>query len=195
MKNNRKHAFTLVELLMVVAIIGLLASILIPTVGTVREKAAIAAGKSQLSQYLSAIQQFKGEYGYYPFSKGKKDYVIPLSDPTVSRLFIETLSGRDTETGQSKAVGGNRKRIAFHDFSEQELYIGDEDLAIFDQVADSFNNRNIIIMVDGDGDGFLSPEPASAFPTPPEQKLRESMTAWVESDDINDKPAYSLWEN
>ena len=195
MKKNRNQAFTLVELLMVVAIIGLLASILIPTVGTVREKAAIASGKSQLSQYLNAIQQFKGEYGYYPFSKGKEDYIIPLSDPTVARLFIETLSGRDTETGQSKAVGGNRKRIAFHDFSENELYLGNDDLTVFSQVADSFNNRNIIIMVGGNGDGFLSPEPASTFPAPPEQKLRESITAWVESDDINDVPAYALWEN
>ena len=61
---------------------------------------------------------------------------------------------------------------------EQELYIGDEDLAIFDRSADSFNNRNIIIMVDGDGDGFLSPSPLLLSQHLPRQKLRESMTAW-----------------
>ena len=194
MKKQTNKGFTLVELLMVIAIIGLLASILIPTVGTVRENATIAAGKSQLSQYVNAVLQFKNEYGYYPFARGTKDYVIDLSDPAISRAFIETMSGRDAETGSSKGVGGNRRRIAFHDFSESEFFVGDDDLPVFTQLADRFNNFNILIMIDGNGDGFIDPDPKLTFPEKPEQKIRSTITAWVESGDLDIFPAYTLWE-
>ena len=58
---------------MVIAIIGILAGILIPTIGAVRQQANIAASKAQLSAYVNAIQMFKGEYGYLPFVSGKSD--------------------------------------------------------------------------------------------------------------------------
>lgn len=194
MKKQTNRGFTLVELLMVIAIIGLLASILIPTVATVRENATIAAGKSQLSQYVNAVMQFKNEYGYYPFARGTKDYVINLSEPTISRAFIEIMSGRDAETGSSKGVGGNRRRIAFHDFSESEFYVGDDDLPVFTQLADGFNNFNIYIMIDGNGDGFIDPQPTLSYPAKPDQKIRSTITAWVESGNLDMYPAYTLWE-
>ena len=103
MKKQTNKGFTLVELLMVIAIIGLLASILIPTVGTVRENATIAAGKSQLSQYVNAVLQFKNEYGYYPFARGTKDYVIDLSDPAIfSSLYRDNVG---TRCGDRKLKG------------------------------------------------------------------------------------------
>ena len=71
---NKKSAFTLIELLMVIAIIGILAGILIPTVGAVRKQANIAASKSQLSNYVNAIGMFKSEYKFYP------DLVLVLRD-------------------------------------------------------------------------------------------------------------------
>lgn len=55
------HAFTLVELLTVVAIIGVLAAILIPTVGTVRRKAASAKSLANLKQFGSAYMAFTGD--------------------------------------------------------------------------------------------------------------------------------------
>lgn len=194
MNKKTKKGFTLVELLMVVAVIGLLASILIPTVGTVRENATIAACKAQLSQYVSAVIQFKNQYGYYPFARGDKDFVINFSDAEVSKGFIEIMSGRDAETGKSKSAGGNRRRIVFHDFSETEFHIGDDDLSVPTQLADRFNNKNICIMIDGNGDGFLDPKPTLSSPQKPEQKIRGNITAWVESDNLDVYPSYSLWE-
>ena len=93
MNEKIKKGFTLVELLMVLAIVGLLASILIPTAGSIRESALKTICKAQLSQYINAIVQFKSQYGFYPFSTSNKDYVIDLSDPEVSKKFIEIISG------------------------------------------------------------------------------------------------------
>ena len=194
-KNKQtKKGFTLVELLMVVAIIGLLTSILSPNIWKVMQSATIASGKAQLFQYVNAIIQFEDEYGYYPFARGDKDYVIKFSDPEVAKEFIEIMSGRDAKTGKSKSVGGNRRRIIFHDFSEKEFYTGNNQQSVHTLLADGFNNRNLCIMIDGNGDGFLEPRPSLGSPKRPKQAIRGKITAWVESDDLKLYPAYFLWK-
>ena len=92
-------------------------------------------------------------------------------------------------------MGGNRKRISFHDFSENEFYLLEDDLYSLTQLADRFNNSKIYIMIDGDGDGFIQPRPSLIAPEKPRAKIRGRITAWVESDDLNRFPGYALWDN
>src|SRR5438045_7679958 len=61
-----KRAFTLIELLAVIAIIGILAAILIPTIGSAQTAARKAKTRSQFAQWAAAIEAFRQEYGYYP---------------------------------------------------------------------------------------------------------------------------------
>lgn len=190
MKRNKQiSGFTLIELLMVIAIIGILAGILIPTVGAVRKQANIAASKSQLSSYVNAIQMFKGEYGYLPFVTGSADVELDLSQNATSTEFIETLSGRDASTGAPSSAGGkNRRQIAFHSFSESEFYINDSDVVDPTQIADRFNNRNITIVIDGDGDGEVTSKDSKGD----DKDVRALVSAYVEPDESIGAPPYTL---
>ena len=189
---ENKKAFTLIELLTVIAIIGILAAILIPAVKGVATNANIAASKATLSQYVNAVQSFKGEYSYLPFGDQLVDERLELSNKAKSKLFIETLSARDTSTYTTVAEGGNRRRIQFYEFSENEFYIGASDDAERDQLADRFNNTNIVIMIDSNGDGELEvPDPENPNS---KIKIRATITAYVEADTDLDAPAYFLYE-
>lgn len=196
MQIERKSAFTLIELLMVIGIVGVLAGILIPTVSAVQRQAKVAASKSQLLQYVNAIQLFKGEYGYYPFadahvnSDGNIDSLPDIN--SLSDNFIQTLSGRDAADGGSERVGDNRRKIEFHGFSVAEFYSQPDGTVDPTKVADRFNNTNIYIVIDGDGDGQIKvPIPSDVSSS---QVLRTTVTAYVKADDNNGYPAYYLYD-
>lgn len=182
-RTRNTSAFTLIELLMVIAIIGILAGILIPTVGAVKKQANIAASKAQLSNYVNAIGMFKSEYKFYPFVTGATDQSVDLSSQ--SSAFIETLSGRDS-AGVAVSTGGNRRMIAFHSFSESEFQRDANDAVVPTQIADRFNNVNITIVIDGDGDGMVD--------VPNEGSLHMPVTAYVDEDPALGSPAYTLWD-
>lgn len=190
--NIQKRAFTLIELLMVIAIIGILAGILIPAVGAVRTKANIAASKSQLSNYVNAIKMFKGDYGYFPFVTGNTDLEYKLSEDPNSLNFIKTLSARDPSASNAKVTfGGNRRQVSYHNFSDQEFEIADDETVSLTNLTDRFNNRKIVLVVDGDGDGILTVPDTSGTGT---KELKADVTFYVEEDGDLGAPAYYLYD-
>lgn len=67
-----RSGFTLIELLTVIAIIGILAAIIIPTVGKVREAARLSAVTSNMRQTGMAIASFAADNNdYLPPGRGK----------------------------------------------------------------------------------------------------------------------------
>ena len=67
MKHSRQLAFTLIELLTVIAVIAILAAILIPVVGNVRQKADEATCLNNLRQIGAAIGLYQSDHkGAFP---------------------------------------------------------------------------------------------------------------------------------
>ncbi|RRK01503.1 prepilin-type N-terminal cleavage/methylation domain-containing protein [Opitutaceae bacterium TAV4] len=169
---HRNKAFTLIELLTVIAIIGILAAIIIPTVGSVRTSAKKAKTKVQFSQLIQAYELFKQEYGFYPNIGERTDGKNYLNLNTLDnddRLPTEVnptkklagaLTGKKPDgtalgTGDDydgkKALCGNRKKLSFYSFATDDL-LKDDDKYYY---QDAFGNTEIFIMCDANGDGII----------------------------------------
>ena len=67
MYNGFRKGFTLLELLVVVAIIGLLASIILASMKNAREKARYSRTKEELHQFATALELYASDHnGMYP---------------------------------------------------------------------------------------------------------------------------------
>lgn len=195
MNTVRKNAFTIIELLTVVAVIAILSSILIPAAGGVIKQSRIAASKAQLLQYVNAIENFKAEYNYYP-TFFKSENKITIQQQFRSRRFIEGLSGRSPFNGAPVKLWGNFRSIQFHSFPASECYVEDDGSINRVRLADRFNNVLIKFKVDFNGDGLLRPDPVSGRDPerPPGNVLRTNVTAWVLESADGSLPGYSLWD-
>lgn len=73
------QAFTLVELLLVLVILGTLAAIVVPKFAGRTEQARITATKSQINSFEVALEAFEVDNGYYP--KGKNGLQDLIDQP------------------------------------------------------------------------------------------------------------------
>lgn len=171
-----RRAFTLIELLTVVALIGILAAILIPTVSSARRSANKARTRAQFAQWGSAIEAFRQEYGYYPtFETGgagaNKVNGNTAAGTNVASLhrFYETLVGtrRDgsaltgVATGTpTPPLGQNTRRIPFITFTDADLVPStttDPNLTTKrGLIRDAFDNTDIVVLTDRNLDGRIS---------------------------------------
>ena len=153
--------FTLVEILTVLAVIAILVAILVPTVGSVRKKAAISKTRSQFSQYAVAYEMFKAEYGFYPsMGAGAAEFALEGNND----VFVETLTGRtrDGDPAQSGyARQANPKRLRFYTFTEGEF--GAPGGPYEDELVDGLENPHLHVVVDRDGDGVIEASDFSAL--------------------------------
>jgi len=69
-KNKKEQGFTLLELLVVIGIIGLLASILVVNLTGARRRARDTKRIADVRSMLTAVEDYYGKNGYYPTSIG-----------------------------------------------------------------------------------------------------------------------------
>jgi prepilin-type N-terminal cleavage/methylation domain-containing protein len=142
-------AFTLIELLTVIAIIGILAGIIIPTVGSVKKSANKSKTKVQFSQWASSIELFRQEYGYYPS--------VATSDKLDPTKFLAALTGKDYSGAIAADLNGNKRKLSFYSVSDSELVKNATTGAVTNEIVDAFGNSQIAVYVDTNLDGIVVP--------------------------------------
>ena len=68
---SQRHAFTMVELLVVISIIVLLMGILIPSIGYMNNRAAITKTQARITEISGAIGSYQSDKGQYPLQNTK----------------------------------------------------------------------------------------------------------------------------
>lgn len=97
MKNK---AFTLIELLIVLAIIGILSTISLFAISGVRESARDAKRKADLETIRQALEMYKADIGNYPQSPPNlSTYLQQIpTDPITGNLYAYTVSANPAYT-------------------------------------------------------------------------------------------------
>lgn len=165
----------MIELLTVIAIIGILAAILIPTVSSARTSAKRAKVRSQFAQWGAAIEAFRQEYGYYPTFESTGAGLNKVNgntaggtNLTATHRFYETLVGtrRDGSALPTVLTGTppppqaqNTRRIQFITFTEADMVpVSTTDATLTAKrglIRDAFDGTDIVVLVDRNLDGAI----------------------------------------
>ena len=103
---TKRGGFTLIELLVVVLIIGILAAIAIPKFGSTKDRAYMAAMKSDLRNLVTAEETYFSDYASYTTSTGQLSIIIsPGVTLTVSGVSTTGWSATATHSATTKTCG------------------------------------------------------------------------------------------
>lgn len=158
MCSTRPSAFTLLELLSVIAIIGVLAALIFPAARSARVSANKARTKVQFSQWSAALEGFRSEYGHYPsFDPTALVNGGVTTAITGDHLFHDILAGRKRDGTPLPPAGPaatqNRKRISFYSFSDADFTNASSPTP--NLLRDAFDNTGIAVLVDKNLDGVI----------------------------------------
>ncbi len=159
-RSYARRAFTLIELLLVIAIIGIVSALLLVAIRGVQNRAKKVASEAMFQQWGQAISRYKAEYKYYPYlgSTGSTsaDSYYTLDNEDICANFVRALWGRNidgTELTSAQRREFNPRGQEFCSFPNNNFMDSDPNTR---RLADSFGNGKIRIVLDTDGDGVIT---------------------------------------
>jgi general secretion pathway protein G len=89
---QQRHAFTLIELLLVMVILAILAAIVVPKFTGLGAKANIQAAQAQISNFKTALDAYEVANGSYPTTEQGLQALISNPDPGTLKNWTQLLS-------------------------------------------------------------------------------------------------------
>lgn len=130
----KRQFFTLVELLLVIAIIAILAGIAIPVVGGMNKKGRETKARAEINAIVTAIKQYEADYGTLPFipdDKPADDIFITSKDNTdkydeVMEILMN-LRPDGADFSSAKKRLGNPKNKRYLDPPSKKVKVGSDE--------------------------------------------------------------------
>lgn len=116
---RRRNGFTLIELMVVIAIIMLMAGLILAAVNVARDRARVLRARNDVAQLKSAWDTYYADYNGFPDPSAIGDNSIEAPYLVTGEDVIQILRGRENHNGQ------NPKKIPYMDFHQKTSYFND----------------------------------------------------------------------
>ncbi len=171
---NKSRTFTLVEMLMVIAVIAVLMGLILPGINMAKEQAKKTRAKAEMNALKIAISQYEATYGYLPVKTGT-DVRVNDTENEYDRL-IAFLSQTD-KVGNTYKGTGNLRGIKLLDVNKSGFY------------QDPWG-ENYWVVLDADYDGSIASNVKGMAVTVP-----SSVVIWSKGPDKKDDANASSKDN
>jgi len=134
-----RSAFTLVEILIVIALIGILVGMTFALAGPVMTSISKTKAKSQIQKISLALNEFKSRYGEYPMAENS-------GDDAWSKTLIEAMRGdkilvrRNGKITMTKYNDGRSSATQLPFLALGEFELNDDDVDAATQILDPWEN-------------------------------------------------------